>query len=482
MDIITSKEQVEDIEEIIFLSIPSKGYLEQTGVSGNLQANINYKITPQIEYFPSKTNINAYQETIRYAAYKDTKTPTNCDEKTIVFKVCGNNCINCDSATGGVECFECETGYAFLLNDKTKCVPISEYENKNYYYESSTQQLLRCYQSCNNCKKGKDANQHYCIECDANFPYFWEKDDGTFNCYNTCSFDSLKQVDDTYKCVEECEGNYSFKYKNTLCLFRCNDDHPYLLGTDECVDNCPTGTYISGDGTECVTVCTGIYPYISADKKQCVTICTAPTDNTLNRKICTENCNSEFPYLDVDTNTCISTCSDAQLFYFKDEKKCVSSCYEDGVYTWEISPTNKKCTDLCFGDKPYLDLGNKECIQQCLSPQLYSLPPKNICVQDCINTDYPYIDPVNNVCVAKCPSSHPYILGYTSTCVTKCSDTTTHTLISHDNTRCLSSCDLPYELTLNGKQCTDKCNDEYPYILDEGKICLDGCVQYNYYK
>ena len=470
----------ENIEEIMFSSVPSRGTLYQDG-SGFLVENKKYDATTSVVYTPSTTSTggNAYREIISFYAYKNDKKEKNCNGGSIKFIICGDNCVDCQESSGGsVKCTGCLSNFAFLEDNVQKCVSI----NRDGYYLDGTH-LRKCYSTCKTCSAAGSYTNHKCDTCLDTLDYSQNNTDGTFNCFSSCS--GLKEIEDTKECVSQCKDGYSLKYGTNKCLYSCSMSHSYLLvsARNECVDTCPNDyPYISGDGTECVQDCLASdgYPLIS-DTKQCVINC--KTDQvTLNNKQCADDCSTTYPSLVLDSDNCISSCSSQNLYIYLTPNQCVSTCSGDGIYEWYQSETNKKCTKKCDGVMPYLDEIHSTCVQSCkdnTTDTPYILPPDDICVHDCSGS-YPQINPNNNKCVTHCPSTHPFILGYSSTCVQKCEDTPDNKFISSDGKRCLTECSPDYEI-INQNKCIAVCEGTFPYIFDEEHKCLDSCKKYGYY-
>ena len=102
----------------------------------------------------------------------------------IIFIICGSNCERCNPNSN--ICEKCEYGYAFLENDYTKCVPTSLYTSNNYFHKIESNQLIRCYDSCDNCLGEGTESTHFCQDCPDN-EYIYPIEKGlTWNCYKNC--------------------------------------------------------------------------------------------------------------------------------------------------------------------------------------------------------------------------------------------------------------------------------------------------------
>lgn len=148
--------------------------------------------------------------------YKDesgTYTLVSCERRIIT---CGLNCARCDEN----KCIECMNGYSFLESlESTGCVLKSDYDTE-YQYESSSNLLYKCYESCDTCNGRGNDDIHNCTQCKAGY----------------YSYEVINDINIQVKnCVNDCTKVTNFPYLNgNECVAQCD-----LLFRNECVSSCP---------------------------------------------------------------------------------------------------------------------------------------------------------------------------------------------------------------------------------------------------
>ena len=181
--------------------------------------------------------------------YGEERLKVNCNEK----------CLICnDESKKDDLCLSCNRnkGYYPILYPGKKQKYYECYNSSlkydRLYFDSKENAFKPCYETCKECEKGGDSENHNCLSCDTNLmpkpnyspiPY---TNSNTFNCVIICTnsyyFTSFGQ----YKCTEfpfcPAEASIFIKEKNK-CIDSCQNDADYkFLYNGNCVKECPKNT------------------------------------------------------------------------------------------------------------------------------------------------------------------------------------------------------------------------------------------------
>ena len=91
---------------------------------------------------------------------------------------CHENCLRCSTkplSSTYMNCLKCPPNF-YLTEDTYSCY---DYIRDNYYMDNKTNQLRRCYKTCQNCISAKNDTSMNCLNC-KNSSYFYKKD--TLDC------------------------------------------------------------------------------------------------------------------------------------------------------------------------------------------------------------------------------------------------------------------------------------------------------------
>ena len=190
----------------------------------------------------------------------------------------------------------------------------------------------KCYFSCFNCSDPDDENNHYCYECNKDYPYYYiTENNKTKNCYSSCKEASKIQKEiDSKICIdiEECQKYISSN--NETCVDDCSKISEYFY-------------YINGKFS-----------------KNCINYCNEwiSEDNTT----CTNNCSYINQLSNYASHKCVTQCP-SNLFYNPELMICDEKCWEPYIYYINYKNNTKKCVKKC-DEIPYIveDEDNKECL------------------------------------------------------------------------------------------------------------------------
>ncbi|KAH7107233.1 growth factor receptor domain-containing protein [Auriculariales sp. MPI-PUGE-AT-0066] len=277
-------------------------------------------------------------------------------------QVCDQGCERCQDSNG--TCTQCTTGLTNDANNARKCVAptTSSQCGSNTFPNPSGTGCLNCSPSCATCF---GAGPSACLQC-ALSTY---KLDGL--CVPTdnagvCS--GSKRVANNAKntcdaCTTGCAecGIPNFASTSTFDQLQCTKCLPgSILSDGKCVETCPTGTFISADGSTCAA-CDSSCSTCAGDAKFCLTCSgtglaqggtcgtTCPTGTFKATGACLSchgdcttcsgagfdqctSCSSARPVLSATGNTaagrCLPTCSKSQFFDATSNKcqACDSAC------------------------------------------------------------------------------------------------------------------------------------------------------------
>ncbi|KIL68473.1 hypothetical protein M378DRAFT_190887 [Amanita muscaria Koide BX008] len=328
-------------------------------------------------------------------------------------KVCQLGCAKCSDNTGS--CISCRQGYTQDPNDPTKCNSTQATTSTGSPCPdgsfSNGAQCSACSPTCKTCT-GSTSND--CAVC-ANGKYMFNGSCVAANSVGVCDGTNGMIADNNKKECDTCGPHCSscqipaFTVASTVNQAQCTGCLPgYFLANGQCVQNCPTGMFVSSQNnqtctacnSECAT-CTGSADFcLSCPNNglvfngKCVTSCPSNTvsGNPGNGTICLSchpdcatcsgtsftQCSSCPPTRPVLSNgRCLPTCNRGQFFdpASKACQQCDSSCASCA------GSSNNQCLS-CSADKV---LRNGACVPAACDGQTETITGLGICLSDLVN-------------------------------------------------------------------------------------------------
>ncbi len=125
-----------------------------------------------------------------------------------------------------------------LVNIKITSINIITTIPQTIYPTKEIEPNINCYNSCQNCEKPGDVNNHNCLKCKDGF-YLYKNFN---NCFTECPSPS-KTFEDSKECLEECFSE-QFEYNNA-CYTDCPENKQRIFITrNMCIDAIPEGYYL----------------------------------------------------------------------------------------------------------------------------------------------------------------------------------------------------------------------------------------------
>ena len=337
-----------------------------------------------------------------------------------------------------------------------------------------------------NCLLCNENNSYQCLECETNYAV---KEDDLNNCYDIGTtipnyyYDPQGNI--FRKCPEQCK----------LCSYPSVGNPQYMC--DECSPNFPY-YFKQNDKNECKKTCNP--NYIVEFSYECTHTCALPSHIYGDNTNCVTDCSTtSLPYLDVASNKCLDKCPD-NIYTIETQKKCVSSCSQEGLLVLESS-NKKECVEKCpTGYKLEIKNSQTYCVSSCQAPLFYN-PLTNYCVTSC-PSGMVYAES-DRICRDSCPVSEKFLYGNTNICVQDCQtgtndptknnfpfpEVSTNTCVDKCPSnyfkipgidKCYLSCPIDYPLQIKGQNiCIDKCNEPTPFYDREGGSCIDDCSNFS---
>ena len=217
--------------------------------------------------------------------------------------------------------------------------------------------------------------------------------------------------------------------------------------------------------------------------------------------LCSRACHKATPYVLTDAvrsiKVCVSVCP--REYYALENNHCYrDASVANGTAASSVTPhlcpprykfkyttssyQGTKCVNKCPSDKPFYDYTSFECLTACAVDKPY-LTPENECSSDCRTTNFTYrfknncmkncTPPYNLVlegdeCTAFCPDNTPYILN--NKCVAQCDSESPKKTPSN---YCVKSCQDEGYFSASGDNCYESCPYTQPYFL--GTTCYSEC-------
>ena len=458
---------------IIFSDTINKPYYQDNYLFIYLEYNFKgrFKIKNGEEvtnYYYSNTNFvytfdNNVDETftsqIRFYSWDNIK---NIPTSTIgfwTFHFCEENCQECNIISNLISCSYCKNGYAFVNNNKQKCVDESTLVQK--YYKMDSQNYYSCYESCLTCNTNGDVNNHNCTSCPKHYITISESN---FNCFDECPTEY--PFKNGNECLNSCKLHNLF-YQNGNCINECSLYKKIIINSkeeDECIESCDKNIIqgdpkecvvdcfsnnlnISYDGIYCIDECIGEYPYIQ--NGQCVNYCNNNYYHIKDVYLCIPECPNSHSFIIEDGKICVDNCND-KYQYNKDNKKyCIDNCNDKYEY---IHENKKYCLDECNSDKyEYIDENKKYCLDNCYSNTFeYIHENKKYCLDDCNSDTFEYIHDNKKYCLDDCYLKNTIPDKKGKICYKNCVDNTINENNIELNDECTNKC-LPLMKIVNSK-------------------------------
>ncbi len=492
------------------------------------------------KYYDGDTNqcIEENDCSEKYKKYSENeiRCTKKCDKGEYTFtgnKTCAGNCnsYEYESLDGTKYCVAKCDDYIQNYYIKEEKICVSDCGNLDIRF---TDGVKKCFNSSEitNLYKYNDIYFDNCGDTEGllgKVTYNYTDNNNVYMCVEDCS--SFNKYLGSNGCQDNCtSSSQNFFYKK-LCLDVCDPSNYTMNLTyggetihvdpenkyptiNECLDKCPTETYIDDNYKQCFVASCPDNKFIDPNNK-CIETCQnnftftkeetlkiepassnsnsggrrldgeAPADDptyqeiSVSRKYCLSSCPRESPYYDNNEKICYNTtCSDRKLYSsFDNPYICYESCYAiNGTeYSFENNYICYKKQIVC--DKPYIyidDNGNekcstyaeckaagfkylkgKKCIKNC-DPGDYSLPngeELGECFStpdDCVRKEFPFYKNSDRICKKECNDG--YKTSLTNPIRNKNSDT------------CFSD---PLD-----------CPESHPKYDNNTKLCYETCPKY----
>ncbi|THV06947.1 hypothetical protein K435DRAFT_772951 [Dendrothele bispora CBS 962.96] len=259
--------------------------------------------------------------------------------------ICQLGCTSCADGTG--ECLSCASGFTQDGNDKTKCeaVPSTTSDgtvcpDNSFGSGSSCQPCSSSCQTCNGgtsndciiCKSGTYKLNGACVSADGN---------------GVCAGSSLIADNNKHEC-DTCGPKCmsckipNFTTASTVNELQCTGCLPgSFLSNGSCVDNCPSGTFLSTDSNSC---------------QPCGSSCGTCAGSA---NFCLSCTNNQLAF----NGSCVSSCPGNS---FKTESNTCDVCHPDCA---SCSGTSFNQCTTCPSNRPVLNSGR--CLPVCSKSQFF---------------------------------------------------------------------------------------------------------------
>ena len=175
--------------------------------------------------------------------YDGERLKANCNEK----------CLICnDESKKDDLCLICNKtkGYYPVIYPGTKQTFYECYKSTlkydRLYFDKKDKAFKPCYETCKQCEKDGNPENHNCKSCDSNLIEKPGSSSDTFNCVTNCANSYYFTASGQYKCTETAicpaQASIYIKEKNK-CIDNCKNDADYkYLYNGNCVEECPENT------------------------------------------------------------------------------------------------------------------------------------------------------------------------------------------------------------------------------------------------
>ena len=168
-------------DDIVLMRIKSLPYgnlyCEDTVITTVAKANCNF----YYGHIPGPGQEITFEYYYSLASEPSAEYSQTCSLQLVI---CGTNC-ELSTCGIGITCSACASGYAYLEDERGQCVDPTLSMYSNYYLDSSTNSLHRCFDSCSTCEIAGDSTTHNCKTCIEGYSYI--RNNGYKNCYATCA-------------------------------------------------------------------------------------------------------------------------------------------------------------------------------------------------------------------------------------------------------------------------------------------------------
>lgn len=437
-----------------------------------------------------------------------------------------NVCVKCDTDDKSCKsCYEkdlskCKICKGSLAIYKDSCIDVCP---SGTYYDSVTNTCEDCIKNCKNCKKNalsttNSEKNTICEECNNGFllsngECISDCQEGFFKNYTTCS---------------PCKSNNCATCLSTGGCSSCKIDPttklPKILYLGECIDICPTGTFLQNNS--CIP-CS--YNCLKCSSNTKCEVCKPPLELTIDGKCGYPLCGTGYTQRDGMCYACsdskcrvcdpikLNICKECKPGFYLLDSKCVSICPEG--YFNSADNTCISCKGNCGKCT-----NNSDC-QNCLSG-FYKMNGEcvtcdtnsHVIIGDkCETCSVPYCDKCktgkSDQCEVCRPDKNLIFVNNTYNCIDQCPEGTFRNETTNSCQTCNSDCLLCTNsqcqickdplVNLNGKCVTDcpsgytinpdpstgakkcrKCRDEHCIICDGSKpeVCYKCDDKYILYK
>ncbi|PCH38564.1 growth factor receptor domain-containing protein [Wolfiporia cocos MD-104 SS10] len=303
-------------------------------------------------------------------------------------EVCALGCSECADGTG--DCITCKTGFTQSSSDATACTAISSTTTTSSGTtcpDGSFSNGTTCTQCSTLCETCTGATSNDCIIC-AQGTYSLNGSCVSTNDNGVCENTVLIANNNKHECdscpakCTKCEYS-SFSVASTINEAKCTGCVPgYVLSDGECVESCPSGTFLSPTDNLTCTAC-------DSSCSTCVeesTFCLTCADNKL-----------------ASNGTCVSSCPSNT---FSSSGSCLA-CHPDCATC--SGGSFDQCSS-CNSDLPVLT--NGRCLPTCSQNQYFDTTSSTC--QSCDSSCSSCSGPDSSNCLA-CSSSSQLLRG--GTCV-----------------------------------------------------------------
>ena len=290
--------------------------------------------------------------------YAGERLKANCSEECLI---CNEEskmekmCLICNKSNGFYPLI-----YPGYEQKYFKCLN-SSITFERLYFNEAEEAFMPCYESCRECDRGGNPENHNCLKCDVDLVERPGTTTNLKNCVVDCSYNYSLTPFGQYKCIEivKC-GNTSYYIKEkNLCVDECKNDDTYKYSYHRiCLKICPNNTFNIN--------------YTCLDKIEIIE--TEIITNYLENDLATSDLNN-FSFIDIDENDeCAITEEEIQYISFKEDGKSGINNYikdykKQFYYTDKhilqlknmkynvIIYRNSSCIDELYLEIPKIDFG-----------------------------------------------------------------------------------------------------------------------------
>ncbi|EAR95046.2 TNFR/NGFR cysteine-rich region family protein (macronuclear) [Tetrahymena thermophila SB210] len=423
------------------------------------------------------------------------------DGSTNICSKCDLSCFTC-SGPSSSNCLSC-SGSLFLSTSGNECKNSCK---TNEFQNNANNQCTPCDSSCLTCNGNLNTN---CLSCSD--PLFLQQSSST--CIQKCDSNQYGQITPQRTCLVCDSTCATCSGPNQNNCLSCSGSKYLDLSTNQCVTQCPSGTFNDNSNNKCSPCNTDCKTCSGPNNNQCLS-CSLPKYFQKSNGMCLENCNSN-QFKDngsctdcdascaacsgADANNCLK-CS-GSLFLNQNTNTCVSSC-PDSYYQNTSNNTCSKCDITCAtcnggtssncltcNSQFIYQKSTSKCISSCPSGQYLNTNTNNCeqcdatclnCVggskNQCVDCQSPrYYQKSTTSCELQCQPNY-YGNSYTALCE-QC-DASCATCSGPNNNQCLSCKNSLFLLQASGT-CVSNCPNGYSQnnLLNQCQKCDSSCKE-----